>query len=69
MRGRILGLSSNMVESFIADTGTSLAIISRVVTEKNRVQWSLVDGDEPDYEGVTEMQLTAISQTEFFVKF
>ena len=66
---RPLLLMERMVERFIADSGIILAITSGVVTERNRVQWSPVDGDEPDYDGVTEMQLILIGRTKFFVKF
>ena len=49
MRGRILGISCNKFEKFIADTGTFVAIIPRSVVEKNKLQLGPVDPDEPDY--------------------
>ena len=64
MRGRILGISCNKFEKFIADTGTFVAIIPRSVVEKNKLQLGPVDPDEPDYEGVTGMKLTVVGQTE-----
>ena len=62
MRGMILGSFCNKNKKFIADTGTSEGITPR--SEKNKLQWMLVDEGEPDYEGVTGMQLTVIRQTE-----
>ena len=38
MRGRILCFSSNRVEKFIADTGTSVTSILKMVAERNRVK-------------------------------
>ena len=46
-----------------------MTFIPWVVAERNRVKCSPVDADEPDYEGVTGMQLTVIRQIEFFVQF
>ena len=47
------------------DTGTIIAIIPKMVAERNRVKWTPVDADKPDYEGVTWMKLTLIVQAEF----
>ena len=60
MRGRILCFSSNRVEKFIADTGTSVTFILKMVAERNRVKWFPINDHEPYYEGVTGMKLTVI---------
>ena len=47
------------------DTGTTNAIIPKMVAERNKVKWTPVDADKPDYEVVTGMKLTLIGQAEF----
>ena len=69
MVGKILGYSGNRNTKFIADTGTPVAIIPRNLAVQNRVNWHPLDPDEPSYEGVSGMGLTALGQCSFFVNF
>ena len=66
MKGRILGDSCNKFLNFIADTGTSVAIIPWSLAERNKLQIVPADPDEPEYNGVEGMRLTVFGQTEMF---
>ena len=64
-----MGDSCNKYLNFIADTGTPVAITSKSLVERNRLEKVPTDLDEPKYEGVMGLKLTVVGQTEMFIKF
>ena len=69
MKGRILGNSCNKFFNFIAETGTSVAIIPRSLAERNKLQVEPADPDKPEYEGVMGLKFTVVGQIKMFIKF
>ena len=62
MMGRLLGRSSNKKEIFIADTGTSVIIIPVNIARRNEITWTKTDPDEPQYQGITGVDIDVMGQ-------
>ena len=69
MKGRILGNSCNKFFNFIAETGTSVAIIPRSLAERNKLQVEPAVPDKPEYEGAMGLKFTVVGQIKMFIKF
>ena len=52
MRGRVLGRSTNIYETWVADSGTSVSIIPVNIAKRNGIRWRALDPDEPNYSSV-----------------
>ena len=66
MKGKALGCSTN---NFVADAGSSVAIMPLSAAERNRLEVIPADKDEPSYEGVTGMRLSVVGQTTMYINF
>ena len=53
----------------MADLGTSVSIIPVNIAKKNGIKWRPNDQDEPNYSGITGIQLTILGQTNVIIKF
>ena len=62
MMGRLLGRSSNKKEVFIANTGTSVIILPVNIARRNGITWTQIDEDEPQYQGVTSVEVDVMSR-------
>ena len=60
MMGRMMGKKTNKKEMFVADTGTSVMILPVNIAKRNGVVWVPTDPDEPEYVGVTGVQVDII---------
>ena len=69
MMGRLLGRSSNKKEVFIADTGTSVIILPVNIARRNGITWTQTDEDEPQYQGVTGVDVDVMGQANVWTIF
>ena len=69
MSGRILGSATNKYLSFIADTGSPIALVPRSVAIRNKLDIYPPDLDENSYAGASGTKLTVIGQCHMFVNF
>ena len=60
MCGRILGCATNKYLSFIADTGSPIALVPRSVAIRNKLDIYPPDSDENSYAGASGTELTVI---------
>ena len=69
IKGRVLGCATNKFLSFVADTGTPVAITPHSVAERNKLKFVPADEDKPSYAGVTDMRLSVVGQTTIYIDF
>ena len=69
LKGKVLGSNGNKYETFVADTGTPVSIISFNIAKKNGIKWYELDPDEQNYSGITGNQLSILGQTTITIKF
>ena len=62
MMWRLLGRSSNKMEVFIADTGTSVIILHVNIARRNGITWTQIDEDEPQYQGLTSVEVDVMGR-------
>ena len=66
IKRRVLGRSKNKIETWVADSGTSVSIIPVNIATRNGIKWRTLDPDEPNYSGVTGTELTILGQTNIY---
>ena len=67
--GKILTKGCNRRETFIADTGTTIPIVPKLIAARNNVEMFDVDQDEPGVISASGHDMSIIGQAIFWVKF
>jgi hypothetical protein len=69
MMGSILTKGCKQCEVFIADSGTTIPIVSKIIADRNKVTIFAVDPDEPGVVYASGHELTNIGQAVLWIKF